>query len=493
MDANTPAHEMGGIAFDELLNWARRHPVREPLSNLPWENVPSNSLDQNTFTRALAGLQVWPPEMSKEDHSEVFLALTVPNSVAVKGLRTGARAKDITKRMFQEGLTRVPYNVPDFPVPTYLIAEELTRANRNTSSVIGQVAQQIANVFASSQSGLDQVKDFFLCGLVSLEEIQIALPRLVPQSLVDEAIMKIIRESAGQFTRHEWDKLVTTVRMNPELHGDFQEPAPNERPDQPDLDSPPMRPDREPPLAPLTASPVPNVEPPGSWHEAEARSSPESQQTPPRRHRRADRQVSRHEHELQQTPPRFAERLATATAQHDGASSSHVGVEGDSSPEPPGAANVGRPLALGARTEPLPKREIPTDFPVQPVMGYEDPTSAYRGLAQDRVEVNINWNSTSMSQHAVGAPSGHQADEGAGTPQHGSDQPLVAEQVVQASSQLGGRQSLDGQDPVAWVSLEMQNECHGPYLSLAFQRCCQLYEARREPREASADQRGYGR
>jgi len=480
-----PASVLGSDAFDVMLNWACR--------SLPGMSLHSGGMDQSTFTKALAGLQAWPPEMSKEDHSEVFLALTVPNSIAVKGLRHGqTQAKELTKRMFQEGLARVPYNVPDFPVPTYMITpQELVNVNRSAHVVL-QVAQEVASIFSNSQTGLDQVKDFFLCGLISLEEIQIALPNLVPQALVDEAIMKIIRTSSRHFTRHEWDKLVTLVRMNPEMQSDFQEPPLDREPDQPDLDSPPMRQNREPPLPPLTASPVPNVEPPSAWTgggESQELWQPPSSSTgpavvPPTSSPPIGGGLD--------SPPGtgFAARLAAAAEPHFGADS-------DSSPEPSGAANVGRPLEAGARTEPLPKREI-TEDPVLPIFAQECPARVFGSI--------VNWNSSVIAQQnsSLDAPSGHQADEGAGTPQHGSEQPpaVAAAEAAQALQPLGGRASLDGSDPVAWISLEMQSECHGPYLSLAFQRCCQLYEARggdaraearRELREPGDEGVGYGR
>merc|ERR1719409_2191530 len=132
--------------------------------------------------------------MSEEDRSEVFLALTVPTSVFVHSLASGQpQAKELTKRMFCEGLSRVPYNVPDFPVPTHLLTQTQRGDRGYSNEVVGEVAQNIAGIFGTGQTGLEHVKDFFLCGLLSLEEIQGALPKLVPQSLVEEAVMKIIR------------------------------------------------------------------------------------------------------------------------------------------------------------------------------------------------------------------------------------------------------------------------------------------------------------
>merc|ERR1719424_487492 len=88
--------------------------------------------------------------------------------------------------------------------------------------------------------------------------------------------MKIIRTSAQHFTQREWNTLVTSARMNPELNGENEAQASagvNEL-EQPDLESPHrdspaqrLTNERDSPLPPLTASPVPHVEPPGSWKE----------------------------------------------------------------------------------------------------------------------------------------------------------------------------------------------------------------------------------
>jgi hypothetical protein len=446
--------ELGATAFDAILEWSQRNSHEHWLQS---GHPLANSLDQRTFTKALAGLSSWPPEMSEEDKAEVFLALTVPTNVAVKNLfQSQSRPKELTKRMFCEGLARVPYNVPDFPVPTYLLSCPSRSSLEYSPQVVAEVAQNIAAIFSLDQTGLDHVKDFFLCGLLSLEEIQVALPSLVPQNLVDEAVMMIIRKSANFFTTREWNKLVTSVRLQPELNNEEgQVSARTREPDQPDLESPPPRPARESPLGPLTASPVPNVEPPGTWQDRG--DVPEFWQPP------ADAipvavEVS--------TPgvPVAAPRAVVVVPDlgYDNAD--------DASPTPPSGTGAGRPLAIGAQTQPLPFREIDKEMVVP--LYHEAPASF-----QDFV---VDWTSSAIAARGSSAPSGHQADEGAGTPQRSSGAEPAAP-AAEAAGSYGARSTLSGDDPVAWISLEMQNECHGPYLARAFARCCQLYEARREP------------
>jgi len=75
-----------------------------------------------------------------------------------------------------------------------------------------QVAAAVASIFSIEQLGLDAVKDFFLCGLLSIEEIQIALPWLVPLRLVEKAVVRVIRDGAAMMTWEEWSNLVISIR-----------------------------------------------------------------------------------------------------------------------------------------------------------------------------------------------------------------------------------------------------------------------------------------
>jgi len=458
-DEEFQAERLGGVVYDALMAKAQDF---TRFCGAP------NGLDEKTFTRALDNLSAWPPEMSEEDRSEVFLALTVPSSNFVGIVASGQPpAKELTKRMFCEGLSRVPYNVPDFPVPTHLLSQQPPPDRKYPEKAVAEVAQSIAGTFSTTALGLDHVKDFFLCGLLSLEEIQVALPRLVPQSLVEEAIMKIIRKSATYFTQREWHKLVTSVRMHPEGEVSTRQ----REPEQPTLESPPRA---QEPLPPLVASPVPKVEPPRECEPKglEYKANPDlcPAPGPPPKGTQA----------VSLDSPSVLPPSAVVMAARPGAMvaiAPDLDDHGDSSPELPSSGS--RPLPPGARTEPLPYRDIPKE-PVT-VLSHEVASSQpYRGEYSGFI---VDWSSIEMlrgDSQGGAAPSGHQADEGAGTPQAGSSI-LSAAEIAQATQT--GR--LGGDDPVAWISLEMQNECHGPYLARAFQRCCQLYEARRDERRAA--------
>ena len=70
------------------------------------------------------------------------------------------------------------------------------------------VAEAIATCWRSPHTGLDRIKDFFVTGLVSVEEIQSGLPRRIPLTLVEDAVALIIRQAAPQFTQEAWNSLV---------------------------------------------------------------------------------------------------------------------------------------------------------------------------------------------------------------------------------------------------------------------------------------------
>eukprot|EP00435_Cladocopium_sp_Y103_P020429 s686_g5.t1 len=89
------------------------------------------------------------------------------------------------------------------------------------------VAEAIATCWRYPQTGVDRIKDFFCTGLVSIEEcdgdeppkmardqhdeIQCGLPRLIPRTLVEDAVALIIRKAAPQFTQQAWDSLVVEM------------------------------------------------------------------------------------------------------------------------------------------------------------------------------------------------------------------------------------------------------------------------------------------
>jgi len=421
----------------------------------------SSGLDEQTFTRALDEMNIWPMEMSDGDRTEVYLALLVPSSSAVRGHAQGTPlSQELTRRMFCEGLAHVPYNVPDFPVPTHLLLVQ----NRNTpdrSRLVDETAQSVASIFCKEQTGLDHVKDYFLCGLLSLEEIQVALPQLLPQSLIDEACKKIIRTSAKFFSQREWQSLVASVRLNVENQQALvtTDPIPSTRTEPPLLASTePSESAGSPPHPPVTAEPpVERAEPVAP---AAATSSPElgerrgnalptlaSPTMPYRQERPPTPEPQRYAYEVEAEDERTEELV-------------------ESQFEAP-AAPSRRQMPV---TEPLPYRELLNE---EPVTFTQVGQSAEAGDIFIRV---VNWNtgrlwSQESAASATTSGGGHQADQGAGTLR------LASSSDATPTHTSMGRCQLSGDDPVAWISLEMQNECVGPFLARAFVRCCQLYEA----------------
>eukprot|EP00929_Paragymnodinium_shiwhaense_P002254 TRINITY_DN102458_c0_g1_i1.p1 TRINITY_DN102458_c0_g1~~TRINITY_DN102458_c0_g1_i1.p1 ORF type:complete len:967 (-),score=111.43 TRINITY_DN102458_c0_g1_i1:138-3038(-) len=158
-------------------------------------------LKEEAFIEALERMQAWPPELSAEDKREVFLAFLVPTSTDVMSLCRGPRGQPLDtfldRRRFCKGVDRIPFNVPDFPVPTHLLE------SRSTIDVAAAIKQEFVD-----KDGAMTMKDFYLCGLVSMEEIQISLPWLVPLSDVEQAVKSIISAGLARFSEEEFDKLV---------------------------------------------------------------------------------------------------------------------------------------------------------------------------------------------------------------------------------------------------------------------------------------------
>jgi len=169
-----------------------------------------NALDERSFERGVDALGAWPPELSSADRAEVFAALRAPTTVSMRALSAGQPLPtEISRRMFKQAFAHIPYNVPDFPVPAHILDAGECRAGRLKN--VSEVAEAIAEVFCMEQMGLERVKDFFLCGAISLEEIQAALPQLVAESLVEEAVISVIRVGSARFTHREWSALVVSL------------------------------------------------------------------------------------------------------------------------------------------------------------------------------------------------------------------------------------------------------------------------------------------
>jgi len=207
---------LGAMAHDELRRiWRGEGNIRMGLS-------------EEAFTQGLEVLGAWPPELSAADRREVFTALLASSAAAVRALSLGQPLpKEVTRRMLQSGFQRIPFNLPDFPVPAHIVVvSELV-----TGETVSEVADVIAQTFSMEYTGLDHVKDFFLCGLLSLEEIQAALPFVAASSVVEEAVRRVVTVGTRKFTAREWQLLVEEPSGvdQPEM----QQPPPPTHPRQP--------------------------------------------------------------------------------------------------------------------------------------------------------------------------------------------------------------------------------------------------------------------
>eukprot|EP00442_Polarella_glacialis_P026462 CAMPEP_0115056656 /NCGR_PEP_ID=MMETSP0227-20121206/5314_1 /TAXON_ID=89957 /ORGANISM="Polarella glacialis, Strain CCMP 1383" /LENGTH=746 /DNA_ID=CAMNT_0002441353 /DNA_START=165 /DNA_END=2405 /DNA_ORIENTATION=+ len=218
LDVGTPS-DVAGKVFDELLRIVfqytsmRRRPSQQ------------TGLDQQTFLAGLHALRMLPQELTAGDRVEVFAALLVPSVRAVQQLCEGRQALPtlLTRALFIEGLSRVPFNLPEFPVPLHLIKDV-------PPSV---VAQDLAHQFSDNRTGLDQVKDFYLTGLISMEEIQVALDYLVVLRVLEEALEMIANMGTRHFTQREWQQLVPSQVTSQPPEPSFAETIPQVAPESP--------------------------------------------------------------------------------------------------------------------------------------------------------------------------------------------------------------------------------------------------------------------
>jgi len=182
------------------------------------------TLDQGQLCSALEAVNGWPPDVTSYDRLEMYSAILVPSLSAARAVLSGQERlrTAVTCRAFCDGLDRVPFNLPDFPVPVHNLPAALSQPAPEafTTEQTEAVAQAVATTFCMDRTGLDKVKDYFLCGLISLEEIQRALPKLVPHGLVEDAVARIIRRGAPLFSMEEWEALVVSVRVNEAAPGD---------------------------------------------------------------------------------------------------------------------------------------------------------------------------------------------------------------------------------------------------------------------------------
>eukprot|EP00930_Biecheleria_cincta_P032827 TRINITY_DN22754_c0_g1_i4.p1 TRINITY_DN22754_c0_g1~~TRINITY_DN22754_c0_g1_i4.p1 ORF type:complete len:940 (+),score=163.43 TRINITY_DN22754_c0_g1_i4:132-2951(+) len=427
---------------------------------------------EEVLNSGLEALKLWPPELSPTDRSEVIASFHVPSLKAARQLLERRRSIRISlsRQAFREGLDQVPFNLPEFPVPAHLLS--LQSASPTSYAEHRQAATEaVATCFALDTTGLLRNKDFFVSGLVSLEEIQRALPKLLPQALVEDAVSRIIRQAVPHFSQQEWHDLVVMVRESIKATSRRREDAQGAAGEMLSVDA----------LAPASFAENGGLSP-------VCLSSPQAEmrvvRPGPGASRADDCESSSAALDLQ--------GLEAEAEQPEGSmpSSSHPRFRGRFEPV----------------TEPLPCREIRED-PVQfSVPGYGQDS----GHGINFVSRVVNWATVTTSGSALSwndvGPQGtarprvpvetdegcktersssrttHQADEGAGSRLSWGTSSF--KQELAASLTKIDADDLDPMqgpkvDPVSMISLKMHNECGGPYLAYAFARCCQLYERQR--------------
>lgn len=482
--------------LQDLLRLEAGTPACE-VANAVWEAFFFEYLavDEQVFVSVLDHISAWPPEMSHADRVEVFAALRVPSAASLRALVTGQPlALQVSARMLGEALSRLPFNIPDFPVPSHLYHPQFARLT------VEQVAALIACAFSREVQCLDRSKDYYMTGLLSLEQIQAGLPCTVKDSLLELAVAQVIRVGTSMFSNHEWHMLVLSIRLSPI--------DPNEAAD-------PERARRQQERYQLLQQ----------QHEFEQQQL--LQQLILKESQLAAQERRKQQHQMLFIPPspaptparemhrdvRMVGSPVLQTRQVDcglGASAAVAAGScrpGEDSPPhrprrqtvPSQSPNLGVPM-----TEPLPHRSV--HLAEQPVV-FTETFSKSGKLAHI-----INWDSSrpaaaadatagvepSLLPPLEGSPVregdvsaqtdlGHQADEGAGsrTAEALSLQgcsSLEEQCATEPAETEGGR--VD--DAVRFISLDMHNECLGPFLALAFVRCCQLYEAQLSELEAPA-------
>lgn len=173
---------------------------------------------QSHFCTVFDSASLWPWDMSVRDRCEVFSSLRVPSLSASRTVLGGRSMLPLDRETFGDGFNKVPFNLPDFPVPTHLMPASMVRRREAfTAQEIQELAEVVILTFCMQKTGLGKIKDVFQCGLLSLEEIQMTLPRLTPLSLVRDAVELIIRMAAPLLAQDEWRTLVVEARNSQDL------------------------------------------------------------------------------------------------------------------------------------------------------------------------------------------------------------------------------------------------------------------------------------
>lgn len=477
VEGNTPAQDLGNTAFDAMVEWAQHHTNTAGHGRSPSRGCPDvlRSFNRELFTKTLEALGSWPPELSDPDRIEVFTALLVPSSPGMRALSNGQPLpKELTRCMFCEGLSCVPFNLPDFPVPTHLLSHVfptvLSKSSPSTAQHVSEVAQLVASLFLMEQTGMDRTRDYFLCGLVSLEDIQAALPCIVPQNLLEEAVLKIIRTGAKYFTRKEWYSLTVSVRTSPEVAQEGADACRDWSSGQGQALSPPPQHRRDDDEWTINAE-EPRVTRIDSPSELECT----QKMTPPHGCRALP--VSHPETPVDNKfpPVSLISPTPSPSLSHAVPSLSLHGSDGSS------LIGGGMPQVRGSPMR-MEEKEVlaanntagsPCHSVVTPF--FIDWSTSCRSESVDSDESTCG----SYMNHVGGSPCrehGHQADEGAGATPCSEHAELHAPEKAPVATAAMCQKVMSSDDPVAWISMEMHHECRGPFLARAFMRCCQLYE-----------------
>jgi hypothetical protein len=355
--------------------------------------------------------------------------------------------------------------------------EKFTAEQRNS------ITEAVATTFCLEKTGTDKTKDFFVCGLLSLEEIQMGLPRLLPTAVVEDAVTRVIRKGAPLMTDKEWQTLVLAVRT-PQACGQAVEEQPPVAPV--DEDSAP----RSPAPRGVVVSSSPAQSPISHSRGIEAAATAIGNGIPmngmPNTPALQSREVREATAQSSETALSGLPFLASPMLDFRSIRSQDQWIpqEGDANAE-------SRPRLLPV-TEPLPCRNVRSEEPVNFTMGG---ASAARGQAAvfnpSRL---VDWNTAVPGESGAVAPalapsaaeasrekkeviSWHKADEGAGTRLTWGTSCFKQELANAAGRSTCSEPAVlmpGGADPAAWISIDL-HECGGPYLAQAFVRCCHLF------------------
>jgi len=308
----------------------------------------------------------------------------------------------LSRRSFYEGFSSLPFNLPDFPVPTHRFA--LTRDGKLSPFQVAQVAAAVSSIFSVEQLGLDSVKDFFHTGLLSIEEVQIALPWLVPLKLVEKAVLRVIHDGAHMLTWEDWKNLVIPFHSSEDIGT-------------------------------------------GLYATLLGLSSCGGEKSSD------DKPVNAFSVDTGPCNTLEAGKL-------DGGNRINKNSFPKASNSAPNAASTQPDV------ETHPDKALDTQPCDHSKIQREGHASSATGeISRPEHCISIDWSTPPLTKMVTLSPgSHHQADEGAGA------------QPIPLKKSLVGREKIRHvNDMASLLSVDLHNECIGPFLARAFARCCQLY------------------